>query len=123
VEWKETKPAKIRRGRSTREILEAEGKEILKGLQPTDYVFALDRPGQTYDSESFAAHIEKLALRQPTLCFVVGGVLGLSGSVHERAQEDLSLSAFTLTHEMARLLLLEQVYRAFTIMHHEKYHK
>jgi 23S rRNA (pseudouridine1915-N3)-methyltransferase len=96
---------------------------ILRSLEPKDYVMVLDRAGRVFDSEGLAAHLERLKLRQPSVGFVVGGPLGVSRGVHERAQETLSLSPLTLTHEMTRLLLLEQVYRAFTIIHNEKYHK
>ena len=91
---------------------------------PTDYLVALDRSGQQYDSEGLAAWFDKLSMeRGGWISFVIGGPLGLPSDLLKRAQKVLSLSSLTLTHEMCRLFLLEQVYRAFTIMKGEKYHK
>jgi 23S rRNA (pseudouridine1915-N3)-methyltransferase len=123
TEWLEVKPAEIRKGRPTEKILAAEGASIAKNLFPRDYIIALDRSGKTYDSEGLAAHIEKLALTHDRLTFIVGGPLGLSKVILDRAHEAFSLSRLTLTHEMSRLVLLEQLYRSFTIMNNEKYHK
>ena len=80
-------------------------------------------PGKAYESEELASRIEKLSLIHDRLAFVVGGPLGLSKGVLDRSHEIFSLSRLTLTHEMSRLILLEQLYRAFTILRGEKYHK
>ena len=69
------------------------------------------------------AHLEELEGRGREVCFVIGGSLGLSGEVLDRAEETLSLSSLTFPHRLARLMLLEQLYRCFKIMHHEAYHK
>lgn len=95
----------------------------MKSLMEREYVIALDRKGDLYDSIGLASHIEKLSTEQGRMVFVIGGVLGLSETVLKRARTVLSLSRFTLTHEMSRLFLLEQLYRAFTIIRGEKYHK
>ena len=105
------------------EILDKEGEAIAKRLLPRDYVIAMDRSGKAYDSEGLAAQIERLSLTQDRLSFVIGGPLGLSKKILDQAHEVFSLSRLTLTHEMSRLLLLEQLYRAFTILNNEKYHK
>jgi 23S rRNA (pseudouridine1915-N3)-methyltransferase len=124
LEWFEVKPAKIKKGRSTEEILNAEAETIARRLAPRDYLVALDRTGRQYDSVELAAWINKLSTspRSP-INFIIGGPLGLSRQILDRAQEILSLSRLTLTHEMSRLILLEQLYRAFTILRGEKYHK
>jgi 23S rRNA (pseudouridine1915-N3)-methyltransferase len=123
TEWVETKPAGIKKGRSTFGILDEEGDSIAKKLVPRDYIIALDRSGKAYNSNGLASHIEKLSLTHDRLTFVVGGPLGLSKAILDRSHEIFSLSRLTLTHEMSRLLLLEQLYRAFTIIKGEKYHK
>jgi 23S rRNA (pseudouridine1915-N3)-methyltransferase len=124
VEWVQVKPAKISRGRKTEEILEEEAKEIERHILPRDYLIALDRTGPQRDSEELAGWLEGLFGKAAgSLSFVIGGPLGLSGQITSQARGVLSLSRLTLTHEMARLILLEQLYRAFTILRGEKYHK
>lgn len=123
TEWVETKPAGIKKGRSTFGILDEEGGSIAKNFVPRDYIIALERSGKAYSSKELASHIEKLSLTHDRLTFVVGGPLGLSKALLDRSHEIFSLSRLTLTHEMSRLLLLEQLYRAFTIIRGEKYHK
>jgi 23S rRNA (pseudouridine1915-N3)-methyltransferase len=108
LEWFEVKPAKIKKGRSTEEILNAEAETIARRLAPRDYLVALDRTGRQYDSVELAAWINKLSTspRSP-INFIIGGPLGLSRQILDRAQEILSLSRLTLTHEMSRLILLD----------------
>lgn len=117
------KPAGIRKGRPTKEILAIEGDAIAKRLHPRDYVIGLDRLGKMWDSEGLAARIETLSTTQDRLVFITGGPLGLSKDLLDGVHEIVSLSRLTLTHEMSRLLLLEQLYRAFTIIKKESYHK
>jgi len=91
---------------------------------PRDYVIALDRSGKTYTSKGLAGWLDKLSIHVGGwVSFVIGGPLGLSSSVLERSQGIFSLSRLTLTHEMSRLILLEQLYRALTILRGENYHK
>ena len=123
IEWVETRPAKMVKGKSTQGILAEEGMAIAKRLLDRDYVIVLDRTGKAYDSEKLASRIERLTLSQSEIVFIVGGPLGLSNKILDRANEILSLSSLTFTHEMSRLFLLEQLYRAFTILRNEKYHK
>jgi 23S rRNA (pseudouridine1915-N3)-methyltransferase len=123
IEWLETKPARITKGSPVQRILDQEGNFITKKLQSQDYAVALDRTGKAFDSEGLAAWIDRLSISHNRLAFVIGGPLGLSKTVLSRANETLSLSRMTLTHEMSRLVLLEQIYRAFTIINNEKYHK
>ncbi len=124
VEWVEVKPAKIRKGRPEQEILGTESDAIARKVAPRDYLVPLDRSGQQFDSEALAAWLESLSTRtEGWVSFIIGGPLGLSKKLLDRANKILSLSRLTLTHEMSRLLLLEQLYRAFTILRGEKYHK
>ena len=123
AEWVEVKPARITQGKSIEDILEAEGKSIAKRFVQREYNVALDRSGKAYDSEGLAARIEQLSFNNNRLTFVIGGPLGLSKGILGSANEVFSLSKLTLTHEMSRLLLLEQLYRSFTIINNERYHK
>jgi 23S rRNA (pseudouridine1915-N3)-methyltransferase len=124
VEWIEVKPVKMTKGRPQEEILRLEGQALIRKKGPKDYLVALDRTGRQYGSEEFAGRLEKVALNaNGGVAFMIGGPLGLSGEALAEADEILSLSKFTLTHEMSRVLLLEQIYRAFTILKGEKYHK
>lgn len=101
-----------------------EGEKILEQIKPGNYVIALELSGKSFSSEELANEIEnasKSGINQ--LVFVIGGANGLSSAVLERADLKLSLSKMTFTHQMVRLLLLEQIYRAFKILHNENYHR
>jgi 23S rRNA (pseudouridine1915-N3)-methyltransferase len=112
------------KGRPEEEILRLEGQALIRKRGPKDYLVALDRTGRQYGSEEFAGRLEKTALKATGgITFMIGGPLGLSKEAMAEADEILSLSKFTLTHEMSRVLVLEQIYRAFTILKGEKYHK
>jgi 23S rRNA (pseudouridine1915-N3)-methyltransferase len=104
------------KGKDIQRIVEREGERILKLRTP--YVL-LDEGGKEYTSVGFA---DFLSGRSPSLQFVVGGAYGVSDGVKDAAQAAVALSRMTLTHEMSRLFLVEQLYRAFTIMHKRGYH-
>lgn len=100
-----------------------EGDNILKFIQPTDYMVLLDDKGKQYSSAEFARFIEKKTHVVPKrLVFVVGGPYGFSDEIYARANEKLSLSKMTFTHQMVRLVFVEQLYRAMTILNNEPYH-
>ncbi|OAV68706.1 Ribosomal RNA large subunit methyltransferase H [Bacteroidales bacterium Barb4] len=102
---------------------EKEGELILKALCPGDYLVLLDECGKEYTSVQFASLIEKkMQTVSKRLVFVVGGAYGFSKAVYQAAAEQLSLSKMTFSHQMIRLLFLEQLYRAMTILHNEPYH-
>jgi 23S rRNA (pseudouridine1915-N3)-methyltransferase len=122
--WTEVKPVKITRNISDEEVIRREGEHIIEKIEHGDYLIALDKGGRQYSSEGFAYLIKKLSdENRGQVCFIIGGPLGLSEDVKKRAKLIISLSEMTLTHEMVRLLLTEQIYRAFTIMVGHKYHK
>jgi 23S rRNA (pseudouridine1915-N3)-methyltransferase len=124
VEWVEVKPAEIKKGRPEQDVLAAEGQNIARRLTAQDYLISLDRKGRQYDSEELADYLKRLSSSiKGWTSFVIGGPLGLSGEIIDRSDKVLSLSRMTLTHEMCRLLLVEQIYRAFNIMAGTKYHK
>ncbi len=105
-------------------ILKKEGKRLLSHVSPADRLIALTIDGTAYSSEEFAEHLESLAVRGVSrLVFAIGGSLGLSSEVTDRADETLSLSRMTLPHRLARIFLLEQIYRTFKIRSNETYHK
>jgi len=100
-----------------------EAELILKKILPLDHVILLDEKGMELSSMQFAAYFEKKALGSVSnLVFVVGGPYGFDPSVYERANEKLSLSPMTFSHQMIRLFFVEQLYRAFTILKGEPYH-
>lgn len=105
-------------------VKQKEGERILAKLQPDTHVIALAIEGKMYTSEQFSAHIDQLATYgKSKIAFIIGGSLGLSSQVLKRADETLSFSKMTFPHQLMRLILLEQVYRAFRIMRGEPYHK
>ncbi len=100
-----------------------EAELILKKTTPTDYVILLDEKGIELTSQQFAAYIDKKAIGSvANLVFIVGGPYGFDPSVHARANDKLSLSAMTFSHQMVRLFFVEQLYRAYTIIKGEPYH-
>ena len=108
---------------SDKRIMDKEGERVLKLLKEDEYVVVLDLHGQSMDSLSFAAFIDRIFINHDKLTFVIGGSLGLADSLVKRANRRLQLSEMTFLHSMTRLILLEQIYRAFKINHHETYHK
>ena len=124
LKWSEVKPVRITKNMPDDEVIKKEGRNILEKADSGDYMIALDRTGRQYSSEGFATMFKKLsAENRGQVCFVVGGPLGLSREVLKRSDHIVSLSEMTLTHEMARLILTEQIYRAFTIINGLNYHK
>lgn len=105
-------------------ILSKEGERVLGRINPRSYVVALDRQGVFWSSEQFADQFQTLAVAGTSqIDFIIGGSLGLAPEVLERAQMSLSFSKFTFPHQLMRLILVEQIYRAFTIVQGERYHK
>ncbi|GHT13370.1 ribosomal RNA large subunit methyltransferase H [Bacteroidia bacterium] len=104
-------------------IKEKEGEMILKFIQPGDFVVLLDEHGQEFTSLKFAGYIEKKTHTvSKRLVFVIGGPYGFSNKVYEAAQEKIALSKMTFSHQLVRLIFVEQLYRAMTILGNEPYH-
>ena len=102
---------------------EAEGKLMLDALKPGDCLVLLDERGKEFTSVAFADYLQrKMNAGLRRLVFVIGGPYGFSQSVYDRADEKISLSKMTFSHEMIRLFFTEQVYRAMTIQRGEPYH-
>jgi len=105
-------------------IKKREGERIIEKLPKGGYIISLDRQGKPISSEGLAKSIKNLRLRgENTLAFIVGGSYGLAKNVLDKSDYKMSLSYLTFTHQMSRLILLEQIYRAFKILKNEPYHK
>lgn len=104
-------------------VLKTEGERLLKKVPANSYLIVLDIIGRSISSEELSQKIDILTLNGHShITFLIGGAFGLSEEVRNRADERISFSRMTFTHQMIRLLLVEQIYRAFKISRGEKYH-
>ncbi|WP_041077152.1 23S rRNA (pseudouridine(1915)-N(3))-methyltransferase RlmH [Thermotoga caldifontis] len=103
-------------------LLRKDAMKVLKMLRDDDYLVLLDEHGTSYDSISFANHLSELLCKRNRIVYLVGGPMGVDESVKARANERLSLSRMTLTHRLAVVVLLEQLFRSFKILNNERYH-
>jgi len=123
VEIKTVREERAKKGEPDKTIIEKQSRLLLQYVQDA-YLVCLDRTGRQVESPELAAQLEKWEMQGlKRISFVIGGPLGLSDEILQKADLILSLSRMTFTHEMTRLLLLEQLYRACTIKAGEKYHK
>jgi 23S rRNA (pseudouridine1915-N3)-methyltransferase len=114
---------KNRKSLSLEQQKQMEGELILEQLQTGDELVLLDENGKHFSSRSFSAFLERKMITGPKrLVFVIGGPYGFSTTVYERASSKISLSSMTFSHQMVRLIFLEQVYRALSITKGEPYH-
>lgn len=105
-------------------IKDIEGERILSKIKEKEYVILLDLAGKTYSSEQLASQMERIMTYESSqITFVIGGSLGLSQKVIQRANMRFKISDCTFPHQLCRLIICEQIYRAFTIMNHLPYHK
>ncbi len=105
------------------QVKNKEGEKILAKLKTGDYLVILDEKGKTFTSVQFAKYIEKqLHQSHHRIIFLIGGAYGFSEEIYKRANQKLSLSDMTFSHQMIRLFFLEQFYRAMTILRNEPYH-
>lgn len=105
-------------------VKDKEGEKLLKNIKDDAYVVCLCIDGTQLDSEGLSEKIEKHAIQGIShICFVIGGSLGLSDEVIRRADYKLSFSKMTFPHQLMRVILMEQIYRAYRIMNNEPYHK
>ena len=122
-EMKELPDIRNRKTLSENQQKKAESFQLLQQLQPSDIVVLLDEGGKKYTSVEFSEMIGKFsAAGIKRLVFIVGGPYGFSQDVYDRADTKLSLSPMTFSHQMVRLIFVEQLYRAFTILKGEPYH-
>ena len=113
----------VRKGTFTPERLrEAEAELLLKRVRETDFLVLLDEKGKEFSSVGFASELSKWQMSGSKVVFMIGGAYGFSDQVYERSNIQLSLSKMTFSHQMVRVIFLEQLYRAFTIIKKEPYH-
>ena len=108
----------------TQEIKDIERHRIESKIPANSYVIALDMKGKSMTSEGFASHLNRLMVKgKSNITFIIGGSIGLAQQLLQQADLVLSFSDFTFPHQLMRLILLEQIYRAFKIIRNEPYHK
>ena len=124
VEIIELTPVEIKDENLTQKALEQEAEKILANIKSDSYVITLEILGKQLSSEDFASKINEITVSGISeLVFVIGSSCGIAPSVSQRANFKLSISKMTFLHQFARLLLVEQIYRAFKILKGETYHK
>lgn len=124
IEVKDEKTPDAIDSAASRRVRQKEGEHLLEKIDARSLVVTLEIQGKKFDSEGFAAEMEKLEERsRGELCFVIGGSLGLSPEVSARAALHLSFSDFTFPHQLMRVLFLEQLYRSYRIRTGAPYHK
>lgn len=117
-------PTEIRDENLIQKTLEEEGKKILSLIKDSSYVITMEIQGKQFSSEEFASKINEISISGTSeLVFIIGSSHGLSPEVSKRADCKMSISKMTFLHQFARLILIEQIYRAFKIINGEKYHK
>ena len=124
VEAKVVRAERLTRDGQEERVVGLESGRVMAAVPDSSHLVVMDRLGKQMSTEALVrwwGQLEREGCRK--LCFVVGGVLGFSDELRRQAQTLLSLSKMTFTHEMSRLILLEQLYRACTIMRGEKYHR
>ena len=115
--------AKTTKSLSQEQQKQLEGDNIAAALDKSDYVVLLDEHGKEFTSVDFSAYIERKMQSVPKrLVFIIGGPYGFSKEIYGQANEKISLSKMTFPHDLIRLVFTEQLYRAFSIIHHEPYH-
>jgi 23S rRNA (pseudouridine1915-N3)-methyltransferase len=124
IEVIELKPEKSRHEKSRAAIMHADSAKLIAAIPPQGLTVVLDERGDCIDSLKFSKWLERATTDQPYgVNFVLGGDVGFDESVRKRADKLLSLSAMTLPHQLARVVLAEQIYRACTLMRNIGYHK
>jgi 23S rRNA (pseudouridine1915-N3)-methyltransferase len=124
LEVVQVKEERARSGAPADAVRAAEGERLLKKVPQGFEIVALTRTGDAWTSERLSRHIQQTAVESlPGMAFIIGGAHGLSDDVLREANRRMRLSTFTLPHDIARLLMLEQLYRAGTIARGEPYHK
>lgn len=105
------------------QTIEVEGEKILAKIDERSFVIGLDIKANQITSEELACKINQISLNYPKICFIIGGSWGLSDKVKNRCDLALSFSKLTFPHQLFRLMLIEQIYRAMSILNHSPYHK
>ncbi|MBY0377431.1 MAG: 23S rRNA (pseudouridine(1915)-N(3))-methyltransferase RlmH [Gammaproteobacteria bacterium] len=123
VNLHELAPAKLSSLHTPEKIKEDEGARLLKLISPKDFVIALEVKGISFTTEELSLQINQWQLEGLEICLLIGGAEGLSKTCLQRAQKQWSLSALTLPHPLVRVVLIEQLYRAWSILQQHPYHR
>ncbi|MCD6067420.1 MAG: hypothetical protein K0S33_2246 [Bacteroidetes bacterium] len=114
---------KANRNKSFEQQKKEEGVLLLKELEKFDHIILLDEKGKSFTSKNFSEQLNKQSLSgKKHICYVIGGPYGFDESIYAKAQDKISLSEMTFSHQMVRVFFVEQLYRAFSILKGEKYH-
>ncbi|HET9843895.1 MAG TPA: 23S rRNA (pseudouridine(1915)-N(3))-methyltransferase RlmH [Gammaproteobacteria bacterium] len=116
-------PVSKRKEKTPQKAVQEEAQKLLRHTQVRDFVFALDPNGQTISSVQFSQKINDLQNHWSNIVFLIGGPDGFDSSIYNRANALLSLSSFIFPHTLARLMLIEQLYRAYTLASNHPYHR
>lgn len=103
--------------------IQLEAEKIKKNLTSKDYIITLEIEGKEYTSSEFAEKINQIQIENSNIVFIIGGSYGLSSELKQKSRMHLSFSKMTFPHQLFRVILLEQIYRAFKILNNESYHK
>lgn len=103
--------------------LRKEKEQILKHVNPKDYIITLEIDGEEYDSLTFSRKLDQIEMKNPNITFIIGGSFGLDNEIKNLSNEKISFSKLTFPHQLFRVMLLEQIYRAYKIRNNESYHK
>lgn len=106
-----------------KKALTLEAEKILKYISPRDYIITMEIEGNMYTSEEFSKKLDKIQTENSNIVFIIGGSYGLSDEVKSKAKLHISFSKMTFPHQLFRVFLLEQIYRAYKIINNESYHK
>lgn len=106
-----------------KKAISLEEEKILKHINDKDYIITLEIEGRQLSSEEFAEKLDRIQLESSNITFIIGGSYGLSQNIKDKSRLHLSFSKMTFPHQLFRVLLLEQIYRAFKINNNESYHK
>lgn len=122
-DYVELKDIKVSAKMDFKTVKRLEGELINQNIKPNDFLILLDEHGKQYTSIEFSNYLDnKISTDSRDIVFVIGGPYGFDDSIHQRCDAKISLSKMTFSHQMVRMIFLEQVYRAFTIMKNEPYH-
>jgi len=123
VEWQGYKPIRKAGTLNKKEVLRKEGVKILSGIKKRGIIISLDRKGEVWDTEKLKKEMDKWQMKSKNLFFLIGGPNGLSKECIEKSDVSWSLSALTFPHSFVPLLVLEQIYRVWSINQKHPYHK
>jgi 23S rRNA (pseudouridine1915-N3)-methyltransferase len=122
MEYSVLDAVKVKPSYSPEEVKKLEQERIFKHIKPTDYVILLDEKGKDVSSRDFAKSLERFQVQGAHVVFVIGGAFGFGRELQSRANEKKALGKGTMSHELIRTVFLEQLYRAYSILHGHPYH-